>query len=356
MSSHIQSAGASHPSSPSPSYTSSTPSMRFVGVDTTGLTPKKCIEISFDLFNTSIRQGFATSPSEVSYQDHIAKSHQAIISASQSHESRDSVVVLGVGPLEPIDILVQRYAHVILVDYDSQNLEAIRDSLPSDQQSKLRLIKKDLTGGAYQKIQTVFEQVLQMKAGHTNAACIDALLTQCTQVLSSHIPPEKLSFTKGDQTDEVAEVDFVISSLVASQLEFYLKKTIENFIRLNLDITILKIDDYLNDSSNPVKKQCLAALRIFNENMRKTHFVHLANLVNERGSVYFADTLSTAAADPCAQEEHSTATKQLMSQAKFKITELGQWIWRPKNHFDRPVRAYLLQKPHTNSNWFCHIL
>jgi hypothetical protein len=191
--------------------------------------------------------------------------------------------------IEPLPALLQRCKKLILVDIDAVTLYRLRAILDSP---KVTTVETDLT--RLVATLTLFQSKVRQQAT-THADFI-----KWNTVFYQHAAQEiEKQSTVAPLAKEIEKSDYVISSLVASELvpkiqsiifqmfekhfgipagDFSHKKSMIIFEQLPID---------LQQDLNIAKKKCEYLLT-------KRHVQHLVNCTTEQGKIYFADEIAAA--------------------------------------------------------------
>jgi hypothetical protein len=211
------------------------------------------------------------------WRSHLERNRAAILSGLRRFESErgtipdgHTVMILGAGTCADIPLrqLAQRF-EVILVDIDAPSMQRARDALPAELRQRVTLEVRDLSGGIVVRHSGAFEDIVT--SSRTSSEAMERL---AAHMESAVIPTPML---EGDH-----EVDALISSMLISQIPYYL---------------LMQVIESLRDPSIGLEGQgwtprFAAAVRTYVSHFDDAHAEALRDFcVRSGGFVYFSSDL-----------------------------------------------------------------
>ncbi|MEH6607122.1 MAG: hypothetical protein V7711_16190 [Pseudomonadales bacterium] len=142
------------------------------------------------------------------WQGHVGASREAILQGA-AQATGSSVTILGAGDCKEIPLveLLHRFEFVNLVDVDEPSLARVIATLSTEQQQRVRIIIKDLTGGAMQTLTEAAVGIIE-RSSAAGQACQGLIELYETIELKDSVADDWRDLQSG----------YVVTSVVASQL------------------------------------------------------------------------------------------------------------------------------------------
>ena len=251
---------------------------------------KECKEPDIDITgpytteNEDIRQQFSISQTLVITKtekyNHVFQTQQAILEGS-GHLNPDTSVVVVCGAqfygdkfVEPLSQLLEKCKKLILLDVDPVSLEKLHIMLGSC--SKVSTVVLDLT--------CALKDLPAFYQDSSKSSPQEFILSMCNFLEKVTTDTEKRAAGLPGVLSEAASADYVISSLVGSQLSVRLKETIFSLFSKKFGTPI----------SSAMTKELLAKIaEVLRKNTHALAIKHIEDLcawAGQEGRVYFADS------------------------------------------------------------------
>ena len=228
------------------------------------------------------------------WSSHHKNSRRRILEAAALTKNRGRVVVLGAGKCReiPLQELARLFDQVVLVDLDHDSLEKATEDLSPELHAKLLMLVSDVTSFAVPMMREIEDVV---EAGET----IEQVFGQLDKVYEKAFGREHLP--------RFPQADFVVSSLVASELHRYPGRYADRLLRGKFHAGLAGWNGH---------RQADRRLQGFALN---EHVSVIANLVRTGGVVYISDTVARGPFDP-------ESNRLLRREIAVKLApELARW-------------------------------
>lgn len=271
--------------------------------------------------------------------NHRQQTQNLILRGAKNLRPDQSVVVVcgaqfyGQTFIEPLPQLLKQCKKLILVDIDSQTLEQLRERLGNA--PKIQCVKHDLSG-ALEKLSAVETQLLEAPSPLEFVRIANTLFTEIFQKALTKEARPLPGIKEGDS------VDYVISSLVASQLGIKVKETVFSMFKTRFGYP----PNSIAESKDPATLQAFSRfsdlVNICNNALAKRHVDDLCFWAGSVGNIYYSDTFRLD--DIPIIGDH---TAELIDEA---LTERGslikrEWTWPEDQQTFYPVKATLATVP-----------
>lgn len=256
---------------------------------------------------------------------------QEFILEGAGHLRPDESVVIVCGAqfldqsfLEPLPFLLERCKKLILTDVDPQTLKSLHQKL--GESPKVKCVELDFTD-ALRKIPFKDEE-LQCSSPTEFFNKANNFLQTITEEAKERA---RLSLKEIEKEDRV---DYVISSLVSSQLGVKLKQIIFHVFTEKLGYSPTSL------FSKEQYDQLAASILACNDLMAKNHVLDICSWAGARGNIYYADTFRMGAT-PMISDSGTREIMTILSK-KEKTLVSREWTWVESNQTYYPVKATLL--------------
>lgn len=217
-------------------------------------------------------------------------------------------------PLEPIKELADRCKEVVLVDFDAPTLKLLEASI---KRSNVTTRLVDLSGGAYKEQLRVGTDSIGEKSRDTY------FIEKYISWLKAHSFTDKVSDLVSKILPNGVKADYVVSSLVASEIGTISKKVV-NYVTYNIfRIATFSIDPhYRTDLTSEWDRHDRMHLKV--------HLDLLLNLVKPTGKVYLADTTKEIREKEIANRVHSKEAQEGVPGLVQQLTcskDKSTWKW-----------------------------
>lgn len=282
--------------------------------------------------NRRIKQAFNIYKDTL-FKPHIDNSRNLIMHAAAQFPSGKTVVVLGPGLIEPLQKLLLNCGKLILIDNDPLSLAFIAKQLDSP---KVETRTMDLSGG-FCEAGEAFMEKMQKKESHEKGSSRKNFYLELFQVYNAFRP---------ESCPIDIQADYVISSLVSSQLSVMVTRLISSFAEKDLRIGMGKI--YEMDERNSVTHEKLG-LQLLHL-MLERHINDLQSMTKPNGKIYFSDTVTKTEVYP---KTDVLSEQRVIPEAFFDALEnhfvislKREWLWFNNPHLDNGdgfrVHAYVM--------------
>lgn len=299
-------------------------------------TPISVFPDLFRFHNYAVFQTFATN--EDHYLPHINRSREMILSQAERLNKTSKVVVMGPGALEPLAEIADRCGELILVNYDETALQHLSRNLS---RSNVKVKKMEFTAGLYERM----EEFMRLAVKENWSA------EQFFKVIVSFFATYRPTTLLEDPV--LKDVDYVISSLVASQFTIFTDKALVQFFEKQFHITFEYFLSNLSESERVGYGQAEQGL----SNHLFVHYAKsLGTVIKPTGRIYLSDTISVvqSIADYALRGLVQVIKPMLDGSNLIKIEEhyhvleskKWQWLARPSTAMSYEVLGYLLEKKH----------
>jgi len=202
------------------------------------------------------------------WSPHIQRSRRAILEAIEAAPQRRSALVLGAGQCReiPLQELARQFQRIVLADLDHDSMAEAVKTLPQELRAKVEIRVTDVTSFATR-------MMLQMKQAVRESESASEAYQAIRRIYASLPEAER-------QTPDLPKVDFLISSLVLSELHHYPRYYADKLIQDKFGF----------------RAQSRVELDQVQEQLRRfaisDHVALLSGLSNAGAFVYFADTIA----------------------------------------------------------------
>lgn len=246
--------------------------------------------------------------------DHPFNTRKAILQSSSHLDPNESIILIFGAQffngkfVEPLPELLGRCKKMILVDADINSLNQIKEILNSP---KVVTKQKDLSNSFDSLIE--FEKSLSEKP--TQAEFIEKSVK-----LVNKVTKETLNRAAGisEVLEKDEKADYVISSLVGSQLAVIFKEVLcsffENIFKVNLKQLLMK----------GKFKEIMLPFEEAHQAVISKHAEDLSSCTKFKGKIYLADTISVNNASLKMNKLFETILNKVSKDAKLFQ---GQWKW-----------------------------
>ena len=248
------------------------------------------------------------------WKPHIEASHRRIVEAAELTGGNGIATVLGAGVCSeiPLEEVARRFERVILADMDGASMVEAVERLPLELRSKVELRISDVTTFAAPLMEEIQVRLEATESAEEAFTQLDALFGALrTGVIPTRLPPS----------------DFVVSSLVASELYRYPLAYAERLLRTKHGVKIGRWPGF-----GPARERLQRVIIT-------DHFSVIAAISKPGAVVYFSDTTERAPAyariSPALRRsvEASTAPSLL----KLGLIEAGD---DPSAFYGRPCHGH----------------
>lgn len=269
--------------------------------------------------NGSIREIFELG-GKTFFADHVKKTRGLINFGASGLNGR--LIVFGPGLIEPLEELSKKFEEVVLVDYDKKSLELASKRLSC---KKVICHKFDLNGELYKNLDALFEKTIVEKSDFS------VFHTRLESILNNFkVKDSNISKILG-------KADYVISSLVASQLILLVRELFDNFIKFQFD---LQLDTFESQ-------------KFYHNFAPISHMRHLNDLMDTLkpgGKIYFADTITHKYLIPYVGEDRRFIyiEKKFLDEIRknHEVVKENNWHWLsiPETGLGWEVQGFVLKK------------
>jgi hypothetical protein len=268
--------------------------------------------------------------------DHTFQTSELILKGAAHLDPEKSIVMIfGLGEAEPIEELLKRARKIYIIDHDQESLDTWRDKLKSP---KVVPIKFDLTGSEH-LLDSFENEVRELKYSKEDFVKNSlGLLEKIQQEARSASRQYLKLLTDGDSPD------FVISSLVASQLGINIKNRIREIYKKHYGEDF---ETYINDEKCPVEQNSKVAFGNAFENilplLASRHFNEVVAF-KKAESIYIADSISQNFLFKETVYYTLPQLNQLSDTFKRQKAnyETRKWTWVEQSLREFPVQAWLM--------------
>ncbi len=263
--------------------------------------------------------------------NHVLKTQEAILRGS-SHLDPDSSVVVVCGAqfygekfVEPLPQLLEKCKELILLDVDPATLEKLHSMLgSSDKVSKVVLdftfALKDLPAFWKDSSESTQQEFI------SNISDFMEIVTKNTEKRAAGLPGV-LSATRS--------ADYVISSLVASQLTIRLKEDL-------FSLFSKKFNCHITSVMTPQLTEKIADVLLQNmHTLMLKHTQDLCALAGQKGRVYFADSYKNNSIKLIADETLKDLAEILEKRKGTNELIEDEWYWAANPQFIYDVKSIL---------------
>lgn len=244
-------------------------------------------------------------------QEHFLKTKDAICRASSGLGK--TACILGVGAAQdiPLNELAYRFDKIYLVDIDIRRTKkAVEMQIPEALREKFHIEEADCTG-IMNELSVKAEKIANKHSYHTD------FVKEVIEMLPTLNKREESNYQK-------QKYSFVCSAMLASQLSG------DVFGYLNA----LSKNEYHRPFIDP-EKECPKIMDDICIKLQENHLEELSSLVEQKGTLYFADNFSCKIVVHCASEVKELGEvffpgaqklQDLVSQ-RFQIHSKENWVW-----------------------------